>query len=139
MWVIVNLVNLLQAAGFATRVFDPNINRILGVGIMALGVPAGLALVGFLRSNSGWRFYAGPICFMTFVLASFTVDYLLGLEFRSPRRIEILIPYLMLFFGSILLMGAPMLRISRRLWMVTVTTTLILLGAMGFAMAQGVG
>ena len=39
-WLVVNLVNLLQAAGFATRVIDPDINRILGAAIIALGVAA---------------------------------------------------------------------------------------------------
>lgn len=137
-WIVVNLVNLLQAAGFATRVVDPDINHILGAAIIALGVPAGMALVSFIRSGSGWLFYAGPICFMVFVAADFAVDYVVQLEFRSPRRPEILIPFLVLFFGSIILMGAPMLRINRRRWAVTATTALLLLGAMGFAMIEGV-
>jgi len=131
-------VNLLQAVGFATRVIDQNLNRILGAGIIILGIPAGLALVRFVRAGSGWRLYAGPVSFMTFVVASFAIDYLLELEFRSPRRPEILVPYLVLFFGSIVLMGAPMARLSRRRWGVTVITASILLGAMGFAMARGV-
>ena len=137
-WVVVNLVNLFQAAGFATRVVDPKINHILGVAIIALGVPAGLALVSFIRSGSGWSFYAGPVCFMVFVAVDFAVDFVLDLEFRSPRRPEILIPFLVLFFGSIMLMGAPMLRINRGLWAVTATTSLLLLGAMGYAMVEGV-
>ena len=137
-WLVVNLVNLLQAAGFATRVIDPDINRILGAAIIALGVPAGLALVSFIRAGSGWLFYVGPVCFMLFVAAEFSLDYLWNLEFRSPRRPEILIPYLVVFFASIVLMGAPMFRINRRRWAVTATTALILVGAMIFAMAQGV-
>ena len=135
---MVNLVNLLQAAGFASRVIDPDINRILGAGIITLGIPAGLALISFIRAGSGWRFYAGPVLFMTFIVAEVAVDYVLDLEFRSPRRTEILIPYLVLFFGSIVLMGAPMLRINQRLWVVTAATTLVLLGAMGYAMVRGV-
>lgn len=139
MWIVVNLVNLLQAAGFASRVIDPGFNRLLGVAIIALGAPAGMALVSFIRSGSGWRFYAGPVCFMIFVAADFALVYLWETEFRSPRRPEILIPFLVLFFGSIVLMGAPMLRIDRRRWAVTATTSLLLLGAMGFALVQGVG
>lgn len=138
-WIVVNLVNLLQAAGFASRVVDPGINRTLGLAIIALGIPAGTALVSFARSSSGWRFYAGPVCFMIFVVTELAVDYLWQLEFRSPRRPEILIPYLVLFFGSIVLLGAPMFRIDRRRWAVTATTSLMLLGAMGFAMVNGVG
>ncbi len=138
MWVVVNLVNLLQAAGFASRVIDPDMNRIMGAVIIGLGIPAGLALVSFIRSGSGWRFYAGPVSFMVFVAVEFSLDYLVELEFRSPRRPEILIPYLVLFFGSIVLMGAPMLRIDRRRWAVTALTALLLLGAMGYALVEGV-
>ena len=47
-------------------------------------------------------------------------------------------PFLVLFFGSIVLMGAPMLRISRHRWYVTAVTTAFLLVAMGFAMSRGV-
>ena len=67
------------------------------------------------------------------------VDYAWPVEFRSPVRIEILVPYLVLFFGAILLMGLPMYSLDRRLWLVTVATTVLLLGAMGVAMRKGVG
>jgi hypothetical protein len=49
------------------------------------------------------------------------------------------VPYLVLFFGAILLMGLPMFRMDLRLWLVTVATTILLLGSMGVAMYAGVG
>ena len=55
------------------------------------------------------------------------VDYVSPVEFRSPPRYGILVPYLVLFFGSILLMGIPMFRLNRGLWMVTVASTVLLL------------
>jgi hypothetical protein len=136
-WVVVNLVNILQAAGFATRAVDPHINRILGIGILALAVPAGLALMSFVKAGSPPRLSAGPLSFLAFCAVSLLVDYVVDVEFRAPRRPEILIPYLMLFFGSIVLMGAPMLRIDRRRWFVTLVTTLFLVGGMGWAMSRG--
>jgi len=66
------------------------------------------------------------------------VDYTWSVEFRSPMRYEILAPYLGLFFGAILFMGLPMFRLNRQLWIVTVATTVLLLGAMGVAMRKGV-
>ena len=80
----------------------------------------------------------GPALFLVFVAFSIAVDYAWPVEFRSPVRPEILVPYLLLFFGSILLMGLPMFRLDRRLWLVTVATTVLLLGSMVFAMRQGV-
>jgi hypothetical protein len=67
------------------------------------------------------------------------VEYIWQIEFRSPMRYDILVPYLTLFFGSIILMGFPMFHMDRRLWLGTVVTTILLLVSMGFAMYMGVG
>jgi FtsH-binding integral membrane protein len=138
-WGVVNAVNLLQAVGFATRPVAPEVNRVLGLVIVALAVPATAALTAFVRSAAGWRHVAGPLAFDAFVVFQVVVDYWLRIEFREPREPSILVPYLLLFFGSIFLLGAPMFRIDRRLWAVTAVTTIVLLGSMLWAMGQGVG
>jgi len=140
-WIIVNAINLLQSAGFLSRVVTGNreINHLLGYGIIALAAPAALAMVAFIRARAGWRHWIGPAAFLVFVVFMIIVEHIWQVEFRSPMRYDILVPYLVLFFGSILLMGLPMFRINRRLWLVTVVTTVLLLGSMGFAMYMGVG
>jgi hypothetical protein len=67
------------------------------------------------------------------------VEYVWQVEFRSPVRPGILVPYLVLFFGAILMIGLPMFRMDRRLWFVTVATTVLLLAPMAVAMRKGVG
>lgn len=141
MWGVVNAVNVLQAAGFLSRVRTGSraINHLLGYVIIALAVPATLALVAFGRARAGWRQWAGPAVYLAFVALMVVVDYVWAVEFRSPMRYDILVPYLLLFFGAILLMGLPMFRLDRRLWLVTVATTVLLLVSMGVAMRKGVG
>ena len=140
-WIIVNAINVLQAAGFLSRVVTGNraINHFLGYGIIALAGPAALATVAFIRSRAGWRLWIGSAAFLVFVVFMVLVEYIWRVEFRSPIHYDILVPYLVLFFGSILLMGLPMFRINRRLWLITAVTTVLLLGSMGFAMYMGVG
>jgi hypothetical protein len=140
-WGVVNAVNVLQAAGFLSRVRTGSraINHLLGYVIIALAVPATLALVAFRRARAGWLQWAGPAVYLAFIALMVVVDYAWPVEFRSPMRYGILVPYLLLFFGAILLMGLPMFRLDRRLWLVTVATTVLLLGAMGVAMHKGVG
>jgi hypothetical protein len=140
-WVVVNAVNLLQAAGFLSRVYTGSreINHLLGHVIIALAVPAAIALVAFVRARAGWRLWIGPAVYLAFVAFEVVVDYVWAVEFRSPMRPSILVPYLLLFFGAILLMGLPMFRLDRRLWLVTVATTVLLLASMGVAMYAGVG
>jgi hypothetical protein len=140
-WGVVNAVNLLQAAGFFSRVRTGSmaINHLLGYVMIALAVPATVALVAFGRARAGWLQWIGPVVYLAFVALMVAVDYVWPVEFRSPTRYDILVPYLLLFFGAILLMGLPMFRLDRRLWLVTVATTVLLLGSMGVAMRKGVG
>lgn len=140
-WGVVNLVNLLQSAGYFSRIFTKNlsINHSLGYGIMALAIPAVIALVAFLRARVSWQQWIGLAVFLAFLVLMIAVEYVWPVEFRSPARYGILVPYLVLFFGSILLMGLPMFRMDRRLWLVTVATTVLLLTSMVVAMRKGVG
>lgn len=135
-WVVVNLVNVAQAAGFASRrSHGMAVNHTLGVVIAVLAIPATAALVGYARAGSPW--WVGPAVFDLFVALMLVVDYLRPVEFRRPARPAVLVPYLLLFFGGILVMGLSMFELDRGLWLVTVTTSVALLVSMGLAMRQG--
>lgn len=140
-WGVVNAVNVLQAVGFLSRVSTGImvVNRLLGYVMIALVIPSIVAIVAFIRAGAGWRHWVGPGVYLAFVALMVVVDYAWVVEFRSPMRYGILVPYLVLFFGAILLMGFPMFRLNRPLWLVTVVTTVLLLGSMGIAMNKGVG
>lgn len=139
-WGVVNAVNLLQALGFISRVLtgEMELNHQLGYVMIALAIPAGAAMIAFLRAGAAPLQWLGPLVYIVFIVLMLVVEDILSVEFRSPARPEILVPYLVLFFGSIFLMGLPMYRIDRRLWLVTVATTIILLGSMIWAMRKGV-
>jgi hypothetical protein len=138
-WGVVNAVNVLQAVGFISRPYAPSVNPALGLVIAALAVPATWALIVFIRHDAGWGHLAGPAAFDAFVVLMLWVDHVARIEWRDPVVPAIQVPYLTLFFGSILLMGLPMFRIDRRRWAVTVATTAALLVAMLFATAMGAG
>src|ERR1035437_69617 len=135
-WVVVNLVNLAQSVGFASRRSHAMVvNHLLGAVIAMLAVPATVALVGYARAGSPW--WLGPAVFDLFVALMLVVDYLWPVEFRRPAKPAILVPYLLLFFGSILVMGISMFELNRGLWLVTVATSVTLLGTMVRALRQG--
>lgn len=139
-WYVVNAVNVLQAAGFLSRVRTGSmvVNHTLGYLIILLAIPSILALIGFAHAGADRLHWVGPVVFLTFIVLMAVVDYARPVEFRNPMRYDILVPYLVLFFGAILLMGLPMFRLNRQLWLVTVVTTVLLLGSMGVAMRKGV-
>jgi hypothetical protein len=131
-WAVVNVVNVCQSVGFVSRRrHGMRINRIMGLVIAAMAVPATIALFGFVAAGSPW--WIGPAAFDAFVLLMIVVDYVHPVEFRNPARPLILVPYLVLFFGSVLLMGLPMFRVDRSLWLVTLVTSVALLATMALA------
>ena len=136
MWAVVNTVNIAQAVGFASRSrYGMAVNRALGLLIAALAIPATIALVGFLRAGNPW--WIGLAVFDAFVVLMLVVDYLRPVQWRHPAKPAILVPYLVLFFGSILLMGIPMYYLNRGLWLVTVATTAALLVTMTLGIRKG--
>jgi hypothetical protein len=140
-WGVVNAVNILQAVGFLARVRagSMTVNHVLGYVIIVLAIPSIVALIAFVRAGANWLHWIGPAVFVIFVSLMVVVDYAWPVEFRSPMRYDILVPFLVLFFGAILLMGLPMFSLNRQLWLVTVATSVLLLGSMGIAMRKGVG
>ncbi len=107
--------------------------------VAVLAIPATAALVGFVRAGSGWRLIVGPAVYACSSDSCWSSRTGWRSSSATPRRPETLIPYLILFFGSIVLMGAPMLRIDKRLWAVTAATSVLLLGSMVWALSIGVG
>jgi hypothetical protein len=140
-WGVVNAVNVLQTVGFLSRVRSGSmvVNHVLGYVILALGIPSVVAIYSLVRTKAGWLQWIGSTVFLAFITLMVVVDYVWPVEFRSPARPDILVPYLVLFFGAILLMGLPMFRLNRNLWLITVVTTILLLGSMTFVMLKGVG
>lgn len=140
-WIVVNAVNILQAAGFLSRLRTGSlaINHALGYVMMGLAVPAAATLVALIKARTDWRQWIGLVVYIVFIILMICVEYIWPVEFRNPARYEILIPYLLLFFGAILLMGLPMFRMDWRLWLVTLATTILLLTSMILAMRKGVG
>ncbi len=140
-WAIVNTVNALQGIGFLSRVKTGSmtINHYIGFVVILLAVPALVALVAFIREGANRIHFIGPILFLAFIVLLLLVDYIRPVEFRSPARPEILVPFLVLFFGGILFMGLPMYRFNRPLWLVTAATTVFHLVSMTIAMHAGAG
>ena len=140
-WAVVNAVCVLQAVGFLSRIPSGSlaVNRALGWVMIALAIPAAMALVAFVRAQAGWLQWVGPATYLAFIVLMLAVEYMWPVEFRSPPRYEVLVPYLVLFFGAIVLMGVPMYKVDRGLWLVTAASATLLIVSMTVAMRKGVG
>jgi hypothetical protein len=92
-----------------------------------------LALWGVANANNVLH----PAGFLPFIALTVVVGCTWPVEFRSPMRYGIVVPYPVLSFGAILLTGRPMFRLNRKLGLATVATMVLLLGTMGVAMRRG--
>jgi hypothetical protein len=136
---VVNVTTTAQTAGFLSRPTGPRLQRLAGIVIIVMAAPAAAALALDLGAGrEAWR-WAGLVLFVLFACMSLRVDYMRPVEFRRPPRARILAPYLLLFFGSIVLMGLSLYPVSRPLWAITGVTTAALLAAMVRAQLKGLG
>ena len=69
-WAVVNGVNLLQGIGVLSRIRTRGtaVNHALGFGILALGVPALVALMGLLLAGAPALHWIGAVVFLPFLL-----------------------------------------------------------------------
>ncbi|NLI18777.1 MAG: hypothetical protein GX427_08205 [Actinomycetales bacterium] len=69
-WAVVNGVNLLQGIGFLSRIRTRGtaVNHALGFGILALGVPALVALVALVLEGAPALHWIGAVVFLPFLL-----------------------------------------------------------------------
>jgi len=69
-WAVVNGVNLLQGIGFLSRIRTRGtaVNHALGFGILALGVPALVALVALVLEGAPALHWIGAVVVLPFLL-----------------------------------------------------------------------
>jgi len=55
-WGVLNVLNLLQTAGFLSRMHSGSmaVNHVLGYGVILLAIPSTWGLVASVRAGAGW-------------------------------------------------------------------------------------
>ncbi len=101
---IINIFNLSVFALFLSRVKKPGVSRKIGFFSLLLGIPTlTIAIINLILQREWWYWFF-PLLLVGFILFSLVVDYIKKIEFRNPRKKSILIPFLILFYMSIILM-----------------------------------
>ncbi|MCB0120363.1 MAG: hypothetical protein KDD72_15120 [Anaerolineales bacterium] len=84
--------------------------------IYALCIPAAVISIILLRGGKSWSFWLGGFIFIAFAAFGYWVDYVAGINFRSPVRVSILIPYVVLYLATVMFYWWPVGMLSRPLW-----------------------
>jgi hypothetical protein len=86
--------------------------------VYAMCIPAAVISIILLRAGKEWSFWLGGFLFVAFALFGYWVDYVAGIQFRNPVRVSVLIPYIVLYLGTIAFYWWPVGFLSRPLWYV---------------------
>jgi len=103
-FIIINTFNLSVFALFLSRVKKPEISKKIGIFSLLLGIPTLTIAIINLILQRDWWYWIFPLLLVGFILFTLIVDYIKKIEFRNPRKKSILIPFLLLFYVSIILM-----------------------------------
>lgn len=86
--------------------------------VYALCIPAAIISIILMRGGKSWSFWIGGFIFVIFAAFGFWVDYVAQIQFRSPIRLSILLPYIFLYLATEMFYWWPLGILSRGLWIV---------------------
>jgi len=139
LFLIINSANIIISSIFVLRVKKSGLERVLGILYIALGIPTLLITILNLHFQREWWFWVYPSIFLIFIVFELVVDYIKKIEFRNPRNIRILVPYLILYYISIILMWGLTWTLGILYGAITGITYFLQLGCSIYAGKQGVG
>lgn len=96
-----------------------NLDLILQYGwvFYLLCIPAVIVSVLMLRGGKEWSFWAGGFIFLIWAIFALIVEYGLKLhQWRNPIIWSILVPYVVLYLGTIMFYWFPVGILNRTLW-----------------------
>ncbi|KUM37287.1 hypothetical protein [Arthrobacter sp. EPSL27] len=108
----------LLVAYFAARRWRPPLADRFGwlaYGATGLGLPLGL---WFLAGEQSWRLFGGPLLLGCWAVFGSYLDLWRRVEWRSPPRFALLVPYVALYFWAQMFLWWPLWDLQRGAWTV---------------------
>ncbi len=113
-WAFVMQVCLIVL--FAIR--KSNLDLIMKYGwiFYLLSIPAVIVGLIMLRSGKDWSFWLGGFLFLVWAILGYVVEYRFGIQWRNPVVWSVLVPYVLLYLGTIMFYWFPLGILGRPLW-----------------------
>jgi len=84
--------------------------------VYALSIPALVVSIILLVRGKTWSFWLGGFLFIVYAAFGYWIDYVRGIQWRNPLRPSILVPYVLLYLGTVMFYWWPLGALSRPLW-----------------------
>jgi len=116
-WAFLFQVVLVVHFALRKRFFESYTMKI-GWVVYALCIPAAVISILLLRGGKSWSFWLGGFLFVLFAAFGYWIDYVAKIRWRNPLRLSIMVPYVLLYLGTIMFYWWPLGLLSRPLWFV---------------------
>jgi hypothetical protein len=110
------VIQIVLLAHFAMRVRMPETALRFGRVVYAVAVPALVVSILLLRGGRPWFEWLAGFLYTAWSTVGYTVDIARPVEWRSPIRWPIFLPYVLLYLASLMFYWWPLATIWRPLW-----------------------
>ena len=86
--------------------------------VYALCIPAAVISIILLRGGKLWIYWIAGFLFLIFSGFGYWIDYVMKIQFRNPLRVDVAIPYVVLYLAMVMFYWWPLGNLSRPLWFV---------------------
>lgn len=101
---------------FALRKWRFHLAMRYGPIVYALSIPAAVVSALLLVAGKPWWLWLGGFIYLAWAVFGYVVEYVRGIEWRSPIRWPVFGPYVSLYFATVMFYWWPLARVSWPLW-----------------------
>ena len=83
--------------------------------VYLLGLPAAAVSLALLLAGKAWYFWLGGFLYLAWAVFGLVVEYALKIEWRSPIRPAVFVPYILLYLAMQMFYWFPLARLARPL------------------------
>lgn len=112
------LFQLILIIHFALRKWQFDLAMRYGRIVYALSIPAAVISIIILLGGKSWSFWLGGFIYLIWAGYGYIVEYVKGIEWRSPIRWSIFGPYITLYLATVMFYWWPLALIYKPLWYV---------------------
>ena len=112
------LFQVILIIHFALRKWQFNLAMRYGMIVYALSIPAAALSLIILLGGKSWSFWLGGFIYLIWAVYGYTIEYVRGIQWRSPIQWSIFGPYITLYLATVMFYWWPLALIYKPLWYV---------------------
>ncbi len=86
--------------------------------VYALSIPAVVVSAVLLAGGKPWGLWLGGFLYLVWALFGYMVEYARRIEWRSPIRPGVFVPYVLLYLATVMFYWFPLALVAKGLWYV---------------------